>query len=313
MKRPVGLSVSNRAFYFSLAFILFLSALFLVQPPARAFDWRAKALENIDQLRSLIQQAGEVNLTAVKNYWSELRPSISGFIPWIDPFLGSDNSTISGYEDNLQVAQTLFERREYVAIFKVLRLNFINSQLAAAIAQRRLTITKIQDEIQSAVTPPAKLRPVLAALQKKYWDKLNSVISPKYLPEIHPSQIRFLDHQGQTFFYVEFSSKVNFDAAQTNQNSRIAGNFNIVITDLLMGDIPLTSDFDGYILESTYFRIGPKNSSGSGIPETVDYVMFNDQIKKWRALKITSQELIDNSIILLTGKRLKIDLLQGVE
>lgn len=291
----------------------FSFGLFFSPSPARAFDWRGQAQAAIRQMTGLLEQAKSYNLVQVDDYWSQLRPSISGAVPWIDSFLSDDRSDIASYQAKLETAQQLYDRGEYVAIFKVLRLNILNDQLQQALVQRRAAVDKIKAAISSSLVPPEKLAGRLAALQKKYWDRLGAIINPIYLPELTPSRITFLEHNGYAFIYVALTENVTFSAAGANQNTRIAGNFNVVVTDLLMGDIPLANDFYGYVFDTTYYKTSPKVRSGGSLIETIDYVLANKDIRDWRALKITSQELIDRSIVMISGKRVKVVLSEGDE
>jgi len=116
-----------------------------------------------------------------------------------------------------------------------------------------------------------------------------------------------LEHAGdQALMHVSLENSLSFDGANTSIYKRAAQSFDLFLAPVLRGiikTVPADAKFDA-------FKLSVVNhvSNGARPSETVDYICPKSATQAFLENKITSQDLIDQSTVLVNGVRIGLNL-----
>ncbi len=165
---------------------------------------------------------------------------------------------------------------------------------------------------------PSKPLPASAdakRLQAQFHQQLDA-IAKESGAALHLAQSRtpsFEASGGQTVLHVTLTNPLTFDRNATSIYKRAAQSFDLFLAPEmkdLLSRLPASADFDAFDF-SVLNHFGAGNSysgKGNSAPETVDYICPANAVRSFVENKITSQDLINQSIVLVNGVRIALSL-----
>ena len=158
-------------------------------------------------------------------------------------------------------------------------------------------------------------------LVSKYADeirKLRAVISLATLEDMTPeeTEVSFVSYSGSKYMYISVYTTTVFNTLQSDEYQRLAKCFGLVSKDwneTLSNTIGVTEDFEGYIIEIGYLAknfvevMSSIKSTDLNIKdlEIASFKISSEDLLKLYDYEITTQRLLDNSLILIDGVRVE--------
>ncbi|MHB1958843.1 MAG: hypothetical protein ACYCO5_07410, partial [Acidobacteriaceae bacterium] len=192
--------------------------------------------------------------------------------------------------------------------------------------QERTQPSSVSDSTASApgaaasavVTPSAvaqsksDLKPPTTAdampLQAQFQPQLNAMLKADgtrfHLMEGAPPA--FENYEGQTVLHLTMQNTLSFESGTSSIYKRAAQTFDLFLAPELKGllkELPANAEYDSLDF-SVRNRIGPEKSPS----ETVDYICPLNSIRSFVENKIASQDVIDQSVVLVNGVRIALNL-----
>lgn len=148
-----------------------------------------------------------------------------------------------------------------------------------------------------AIRLQAQFQPQLNTIMKEYGAKLHLAPSAQPAFEIYADQ---------TVLHLTLQNTLSFDRSTTSIYKRAAQSFDLFLAPDLKGllqKLPISAKYNTLDL-SVLNRIGAETTPS----ETIDYICPLNSIRSFDEDKITSQDLIDQSEVLVNGVRIALNL-----
>lgn len=166
---------------------------------------------------------------------------------------------------------------------------------------------------QAAPQAPPLTQADADALQKQYQSELDALAKEgaakfhltEYAP---PSLVVF---RNQLYLQVSLRNPASFDKEKTSIYKRAAQSFDLFLAPLLKDLLARTPSMQGLAgLDITVLNQFASGPSGTSSSEAVEYICPLGQLRRFTEYEITNQQLLEQSIILVNGVRIALNLQQ---